>query len=497
MLTVIPPAKTPEEMFAEAMRNPAVRDRAARDPLFAARLRESFNRPMLSRGPNVNPQDPRTFRQPPVTSTFTALGVAPTSVSVADQIRAQRDGFLVADGAQVTGNYGTAIRKKVGGIAAPATPRVGSPSAFYPYPSDKMRTGAALAGNGVVASETRGLLPTTGFNPDAFVATRPDSLNRTLPMNVPVPMPRRRLPVSDTGLITSSPSEARRRNVATLLGLGAPPAVAKDPYVVTFKLGDEVTTVRITNYDMLLDFFGADKAYRTKNPKFAQSMYQMLQFFEEQPLEGMLPAERKAIEESGLKKTYYYTIEGAKTVIQALITNTILAKTIDFNSGELREILSVFGVNNANEAINKGLANLYGDKFRGILFALGGKLPLDLEKTGIREALIRYLYQKIWSADMSADIFNAVSSKLACQDAVLGASMATAITEMRKAEYAPGKTPKAAICPAAQQYIVPVDGGATTDAGTRDTSGPNMKVVGIGLAAAAVLVGLGVYAKTR
>ena len=490
MLTVIPPAKTPEEMFAEAMRNPAVRDRAARDPLFAARLRESFNRPMLSRGPNVNPQDPRTFRQPPVTSTFTALGVAPTSVSVADQIRAQRDGFLVADGAQVTGDYGTAIRKKVGGVAAPATPRVGSPSAFYPYPSDKMRTGAALAGNGVVASETRGLLPTTGFNPEAFVATRPDSLNRTLPMNVPVPMPRRRLPVSDTGLITSSPSEYRRANVATLLGLGA---IAKDPNVVTDSLG----TRRVTNYDLLLDFFGADKAYRAKNPNFAQSMYQMLQFFEEQPLEGMLPAERKAIEESGLKKTYYYTIEGAKAVIQALITNTILAKTIDFNSGELREILSVFGVNNANEAINKGLANLYGDRFKGILFALGGKLPLDLEKTGIREALIRYLYQKIWSTDMSAEIFNAVSSKLACQDAVLGASMATAITEMRKAEYAPGKKPKAAICPAAQQYMIPVKGDAMIDTGARDTSGPNTTYVGIGLAAAAVLVGLGMYAKTR
>jgi hypothetical protein len=68
--------------------------------------------------------------------------------SVSDRLRGVRSGYLVAGGVPVTGNYVDAIRDGLrGGFGPPPTPTVGyAATAEYVYPSQKMVTGAALAG---------------------------------------------------------------------------------------------------------------------------------------------------------------------------------------------------------------------------------------------------------------------------------------------------------------------------------------------------------------
>lgn len=507
---VIPPVETPEERFARAMQNPAVRMRAANDPLFAARLREELrNGPMFSQGPDVDPRASRTFARPSVSTTFSGFGVAPTGMSVADQVRMQRDAFLVTDGVQVTGNYDTAIRAQKGGIPAPRTPRVGSPSAFYPYPGDNMRTGAALAGNGVVASETRGLLPTAGYNPGAFVATRPDSLNRSLPTNVPVPMPRQRIPASTTRLILSSPSEDRRRNLATLMGLGVTP----NPKAV-----DPRQKFKATSFELLMDFLENDAEFRnTKRGRVvAPALDSMFGLLRLKAKEEMDPEERKRwgfdgpVDGStegiirGLKQGVYFVLFAGQVVIETIITTLILAQKFDLDAFGVKQLLDQikplkdaaksFG-GSYNKLVNAKLLEVYPDGYGQIIQALGGQMPFDLEVTGVRKYLLRYLYRRIWGVEISDVVYSAVSSKLACGE-LLGASVSTAIDLMMKPEYAPGKTPAVTKCPAAAVFDpTPATGGGLMEPEAEGEV--NMTLVKGGLIAAAVLVGLGVYAKTR
>jgi hypothetical protein len=70
------------------------------------------------------------------------------SESISDTLRGVRSGYLMADGVPVTGDYVDAIRGELrGGFGPPPTPSVGfAATAEYVYPSKKMVTGAALAG---------------------------------------------------------------------------------------------------------------------------------------------------------------------------------------------------------------------------------------------------------------------------------------------------------------------------------------------------------------
>jgi hypothetical protein len=70
------------------------------------------------------------------------------SESISDTLRGVRSGYLMADGVPVSGNYVDAIRGELrGGFGPPPTPSVGfAATAEYVYPSQKMVTGAALAG---------------------------------------------------------------------------------------------------------------------------------------------------------------------------------------------------------------------------------------------------------------------------------------------------------------------------------------------------------------
>ena len=234
---VLPRPYTVEDRLRELMKNPKIAAKVRRDPKFAAKLRFQIESQMRSL--TVSPRNARAaemMRRAPVNTFLSAAPVAAGSTSVADMVRAQREGFLMADGVQVAGDYGTEIRAEKGGIAAPRMPPVGFPAAqSYKYPSRKMIVGAALAATPSAADFTasRRPLPTASFNPGAFVMARPDSLNNSLIVNEPVRMPSVRdlYPQGSTyaEMASASPSEERRRNVATLLGLAEMPSVRPAP----------------------------------------------------------------------------------------------------------------------------------------------------------------------------------------------------------------------------------------------------------------------------
>lgn len=149
--------------------------------------------------PNVNPYNAAPYRRAPVASTFAAAPMAEGGVSVADMVRAQKDGYLTSDGFQIAGpNYTQQIRKDAAGeryIAPPSMPTAGYAAAFYPYPSSKMKVGAALAG-----------APFPGGRTPAWVK-------------------------QSKYYIPESPAEHRKAQMATLMGLGAAEFADTDKYV--------------------------------------------------------------------------------------------------------------------------------------------------------------------------------------------------------------------------------------------------------------------------
>lgn len=114
--------------------------------------------------------------------------------SVSAQVRAaKRLGALVDAGVPVTGDYTDAIRNAAGfAFGPPRLPGQGYAAASYSYPSKQMVVGATLAGTPIVSPPPRLGLPKLVMRPG---------------------MPER--------VISSSPSEDRKRILSTLMGLGA------------------------------------------------------------------------------------------------------------------------------------------------------------------------------------------------------------------------------------------------------------------------------------
>lgn len=234
---ILPQSYTVDDLLRNMMKNPEVAKRARRDPKYVVKLRFQIESQMraLTSAPSSN-QAAELYRRAPINSFLSASPMAAGSTSVADMVRAQREGFLMADGVQVAGDYTTEIRAEKGGIAAPRMPRVGFPAAqSYKYPSRKMITGAALAATPEARDFTssRQPLPTASFNPGAFVMSRPDSLNNSLVVNRTVAMPSVRdlYPRGSTyaEMTSASPADERRRNMSTLLGLPEMPSVRPAP----------------------------------------------------------------------------------------------------------------------------------------------------------------------------------------------------------------------------------------------------------------------------
>jgi hypothetical protein len=196
-----------------------------------------------------------------------------------------------------------------------------------------------------------------------------------------------------------------------------------------------------------------------------------------------------------------------QAAIETIITTLILAQKFDLDNVAIKLLLDQIGAlksaaqnygGSYNKMINESLLSAMGEMWGPIIQSFGGQMPFDLEITGVRKYMIRYLYRRIWNTEISDVIYSAVSSKLAC-DTLLGASVTAAIDLMMKPEYGPNKKPALTPCPAAKVF----DPNPKTDselppAGGEEAEGEiNMTLVKGGLIAAALLIGVGVYAKTR
>lgn len=510
---VIPPPASVEDQLKAMMRDPKFRRAVKKNPLLVDRFRamlmarqEQPNRPVGPGGPGR-----QAYRRPYVGSTFAAAPVmVEGDTSLAAVVRAQRDSFLVDDGMQVAGDYTDAIRKQAGGrISPPEMPPVGYSAAFYSYPSDAMRTGAALGRmvrpRAASFTSSRKPLPTASFWPGAFVTARPDSINRTLITNKPVPMPREtvrgvRREMRRDGIVTSSPSTDRRRSLTTLMGLGG---VAQDP-----RAGAGRTFL------LLADFLENDKDYNAKYRVFAASLRGMFNLLASIPEQGQMDDEEKqrwgfvdniSTTEKIAKQTVYYLLYGLKVTFEQVILTLILADKFDLNSLLVKTILDATPLKKAapdgdyNKAVNERLSKFYGDTYSSLIMALGGKMPFDLKVTGVREYFIKYLYRRIWGSNPSTVVYNAISTRLACEE-LLGSRVDSAIGLMMRPEFEPGKTPRAATCPAADAVKLPElssDTGAGAGGGGQAETPVNMKLVKAGIFGGLALLAVGVYAKVR
>ena len=136
-----------------------------------------------------------------------SLGNMNIDTSVSARHRAEKQlGALIADGSPVSGDYTDAIRNAAGFAFGPKRmPKQGYAAASYSYPAQQMVIGATLAGTPIVNA--------------APVPASPMSAPRLV---------TRGGGQGPRGQISSSPSEARRRLISTLQGIGASPSAVFD-----------------------------------------------------------------------------------------------------------------------------------------------------------------------------------------------------------------------------------------------------------------------------
>jgi hypothetical protein len=565
---ILPQPYTVVDAMRAAMKNPAIAKKVRKDPKFAAKLRFQIESQMrsLAVSPTSN-SAAEMYRRAPINSFLGAMPTAAGSTSVADLVRAQREGFLMADGVQVAGDYTTELRAEKGGIAAPRMPSVGFPAAqSYKYPSRKMITGAALAATPEARdfTGTRRPLPTAGFNPGAFVMSRPDSLNNTLIVNEPVRMPSVRdlYPRGSTyaEMSSASPSDERRRNLSTLLGLPEMPSVRPAP-----QSGLRARARRLRR--ALMGFaqpgakgaFAKNYAYTLKNdPWFI--LREGVDKLAAEPdetgarslawLTGLVawadplvvpvpnPGERPAIPARGdtaaisnftawedknraylkfkaAEETYkaagcgfnifgskdpgLCTLEGLKAAARGIIVNTILADRIDLGAIKLPD------GQNLNDWINANIANLVPPEYRALVEGVR-LMPLDMTESPIRRYMLEQAYEEIWEKPLKDEWYEAISNEL--RNAKSG-SLATAVSLLKNSKYSPkGKAPVVKLKPDA----LPVSSAqsAQITAGRRPSDRPssrreeapaagemNTMLLAAGGVAAVALIGLGLYLRKQ
>lgn len=468
---VIPPVLTPEQKFDRLMQNPAIRKKAMTDKLFADRLMRMVRVPEnRSQGAQINPASPSNFIRPPVGTTLAANPAKMTDKgeSVSDRVKRMRDGFLVADGVQVAGDYDTVIRAAKGGIPAPRTSKVGSfAQQSYKYPSQKMVTGAALAG-GPMLTKTRGMLPTSQFNPGAFVAARPDSQGNNLLTNDPVSMPRERIPKARQALVENSPSEYRRKSISTLMGLGGVAKTGIDPWMLISASVNAIPTAE----------------------KGAQLLVPVIKWLASDATPDCKAGDWGCAAAAA-------TAAVARGLGRVALVNTILADKIDFRDPSGRELM----LPGMNVSLNKWLTDNMGffitdPGWKQLAQAVGFKFPLDIRPLGIRKVFLVLAYKAVWNAVIKHEWYTAISNELMNEGS---GSLERALVLLANKKYDPdGPAP-----------VVPLRSGLTSwDTGIQydgrgyslpgaQAEGANKWVLVGGGALAAVLIGLGVWMKRR
>lgn len=466
---VIPPVMTAQEKFDRLMQNPSVRRKAMTDKLFADRLMRMLRVPdNRSQGAQINPASQANYIKPPVGTTLAAspAKIAAKGESVSDQVKRLRDGFLVADGVQVAGDYDTVIRAQKGGIPAPRTSKVGSfAQQSYKYPSQKMVTGAALAG-GPTLTKTRGMLPTSQFNPGAFVAARPDSQGNNLITNDPRAMPKERIPKARPHIIENSPSEYRRKNIATLMGLGGMARTGIDPWsVIAASVNSIPTSEKVAQLLVpVIKWLASDTAPDCKAGDWACA-------------------------------TAAVSAAVARGLGRVALINTILADKIDFRDPNGRE-LTLPGMNvTLNQWLTDNMGFFITDPgWKALAQAVGFRFPLDIRLLGLRKVFLVQAYKAVWGTAIKPEWYTAISNEMMNEGS---GSLERALVLLANKKYDPdGPAP-----------IVPLRGGLTSwDAGATQygsygmpaaTGGANKALLVGGGVLAAVLIGAGIWMKRQ
>jgi hypothetical protein len=556
---ILPQPYTVVDAMRAAMKNPAIAKKVRRDPKFAAKLRFQIESQMrsLAVSPTSN-SAAEMYRRAPINSFLGAMPTASGSTSVSDMVRAQREGYLMADGVQVAGDYTTEIRAQKGGIAAPRMPSVGFPaSQSYKYPSRKMITGAALAATPEARDFTssRRPLPTASFNPGAFVMSRPDSLNNSLVVNRPVAMPSVRdlYPRGSTyaEMSSASPSDERRRNLSTLLGLPEMPSVRPAPQSGlrararllrrtlmgfaqpgakgAFKKNDAYA---LKNDPWFILREGVDKLAAETDETGSRSLAWLTGLVAwadpylvpvKDPGPTGTPAERDVyqgyLNRAAAWKLYkcgaldvatgksfdpaFCILEGLKATARGAIVNTILADKIDLGAIRLPD------GQNVNEWINSNIGNLVPPEYRALVAGVQ-LMPLDMTESPIRRYMIEQAYEEIWEKPLKDGWYEAISNEL--RNAKSG-SLATAVSLLKNSKYKPGeKAPVVKLKPDA----LPISSAqsAQITPGKRPSDRPsdrpssrreeapaagemNTMLLAAGGVAAVALIGLGLYLRKQ
>lgn len=552
---ILPQPYTVADAMRAAMKNPAIAKKVRRDPKFAAKLRFQIESQMraLAVSPTSN-SAAELYRRAPINSFLGAMPTAAGSTSVSDLVRAQREGFLMADGVQVAGDYTTEIRAQKGGIAAPRMPKVGFPAAqSYKYPSRKMITGAALAATPEARdfTATRRPLPTASFNPGAFVMSRPDSLNNTLIVNEPVRMPSVRdlYPRGSTyaEMTSASPADERRRNLSTLLGLPEMPSVRPAP-----QSGLRARARRLRRALMGFAQPGAKGAFK-KNDAYALKndpwfiLREGVDKLAAEPDETgarslawltglvawadpfLVPVADPGPQGTAAQKEAYNRylarqqafkdlkcgaldvatgkspdpgfciMEGLKATARGIIVNTILADRIDLGAIKLPD------GQNLNDWVNANIANLVPPEYRALVEGVR-LMPLDLTESPIRRYMIEQAYEEIWEKPLKDEWYEAISNEL--RNAKSG-SLATAVSLLKSSKYSPrGKAPVVKLKPDALPISSAQSAQITAGRRPSDRTGfrrdaaaadgeMNTMLLAAGGVAAVALIGLGLYLRKQ
>jgi hypothetical protein len=477
---------TVDDLLRNMMKDPRIAARVRRDPKYAAQLRFQITAQMraLTVAPTSN--QAAEVRRAPIGTFLGAMPMATGSTSVADMVRAQREGFLMADGVQVSGNYMTELQAEKGGITAPRMPSVGFPAAqSYSYPSRKMIVGAALSATPEARdfTGTRQPLPTASFNPGAFVMSRPDSLNNSLVINRPVQMPSVRdlYPQGSqyAEMASASPADERRRNLSTLLGLPEMPsvrpapqsgmnprarflrsglrgfskpggegpfkanssyAVKKDPWFIlregVDKIAAETDDTGSKSFAWLTGLVSWADPYvipvldpgrkGTPSEDAAYNQYLSRQLVFKAAKCGVADVATGKSKDPG-----FCIMEALKSMARGIIVATILSDKIDLGA------IKAPDGQNLNDWLNKNIQNIVPEEYRALVSGIN-LMPLDLTESPIRRYMIEQAYEEIWQQPLKDAWFEAISNELRNRKS---GSLATAVTVIKDPKFAPTATP--------------------------------------------------------
>jgi hypothetical protein len=305
------------------------------------------------------------------------------------------------------GNYGDVIGRDVGQVRErlPSTAGSNAESGTYKYPSRQMRVGAALGSLGNLSTQ----IDATAAAIRERAAARAQAALAGLPMVNDPPMLRPPGLAYRGGMavISSSPSEDRKRILSSLYGLGA--LAGTDPY----------TSALVPDIDKVVPMVRG--AVQSKLPTLVENLNKALNSFFESSI-------NKTVKKEGTETVtyYYFSKNDLNDLVWMVISKLILVNRLSLTEEFKR--LSGLSVNL--------------DGFFNNILPVPLQLPWDFsgEKSALlqwRQEFLKRLYKYMWNADVSMlkliSMEGALKGKRSAQDA---------IDEFKKTIYRPPIPPK-------------------------------------------------------